>query len=165
MRPGAMVADIGLGVVFALGIAFTAYMLITSWGKAYWAYDSAVAVVVCALALLCERRKVWTAPAGVTVTAAATVVSLVADWPQEPAPVTALALAVLVGSSLRTLPAWPAAAITAGGVMVIMLAWLSGPNGVAALATAALAGGLVLGPALRLYDKGRRARGSVAWPT
>ncbi|WP_433463593.1 hypothetical protein [Spirillospora sp. CA-128828] len=46
MRPGAMVADIGLGVVFALGIAFTAYMLSTSWGKAYWAYDSAVAVVV-----------------------------------------------------------------------------------------------------------------------
>nr|BFE27802.1 hypothetical protein GCM10010200_000530 [Actinomadura rugatobispora] len=154
-RPGGTLVGIGLGMVFALGIAFTAYMLIGSWGGAYWIYTTAVAVVMCALALLRERRRLWTAAAGVAVAAVAVVVSLVADLPQEPSPPAALALAVLVGSSTRTLPALPAVAVAAGGAGVIALAWASGPTSVTVLATVPVLGGLVAGPLLRAFAPGR----------
>jgi hypothetical protein len=52
--------------------------------------------------------------------AAAVVVARVADPPQEPGPVTALALAVLVGSGLRTLPGPRAAAVAVGGFTVVV---------------------------------------------
>ncbi|MBC6468019.1 metal transporter [Actinomadura alba] len=163
--PGGMLVDIGLGVVFALGIAFSAYMLIDSWGEAYWIFTTAVAVVMCALALLRERQRLWTAAAGVAVTAVAVVVSLVAELPQEPSPMAALALAVLVGSSIRMLPAWPAVAIAAGGVAVTALTWASGPTGVTAMATMLVVGGLVAGPPLRAFAPGRRSGASAAEPS
>ncbi|MBA8957638.1 hypothetical protein ACFQU9_07775 [Actinomadura namibiensis] len=154
-RPAGTVVDVGLGVVFAAGTAFTAFMLATSWGGASWAFDLAVSLVVGALALLRGRWRPWAAVAGVAVAGAATALSLAADLPQEPAPVPALAMAVLVGSAIRTLRAGPAAGIAAGGVAVVALTWLSGPTGVTTIATAALAGALVLGPALRLSGGGR----------
>lgn len=52
-------------------------------------------------------------------------------WPswwlgsQEPGPVTALALAVLVGSGIRTLPGPRAAAVAAGGPAVVVGTWLT----------------------------------------
>jgi hypothetical protein len=159
-----MLVNIGLGVVFALGIAFTAYMLIDSWGGAYWIFTTAVAVVMCALALLRERQRLWTAAAGVAVTVVAVVVSLVAELPQEPSPMAALALAVLVGSSIRTLPARPAVAIAAGGVAVTALTWASGPTGVTAMATMLVVGGLVAGPLLRVFAARRADGESVTWP-
>ncbi|MFA1546921.1 hypothetical protein [Actinomadura chokoriensis] len=139
-------------MVFALGIAFTAYMLINSWGDAYWIYTTAVAVVMCGLALLRgRRRRAWPAAAGVTVAAGAVGLSMAADLPQEPSPMAALALAVLIGSSLRVLPVPSAAAIAAGGVAVTALAWFSGPTGPTALATMLVVGGLVVGPLLRAF--------------
>jgi Kef-type K+ transport system membrane component KefB len=163
-----VLVDIGLGVVFALGIAFTAFMLISSWGGAYWIYTTAVAAVMCGLALLRGWRRPWTAAAGVAVSAAAVAVSLAGDLPQEPSPMAALALAVLLGSSLRALPVLPAVAIAAGGVAVMALVWASGPSGVTGMATLVVAGGLVVGPLLRAFAPVRRPvppdGGSVSWP-
>ncbi|KAB2343126.1 metal transporter [Actinomadura rudentiformis] len=152
-----MLVNAGLGVVFALGIAFTAYMLISSWGKAYWIYTTAVAVVVSTLALLRARQKLWTAVAGLVVTAVAVVMSLVVEVPQEPSPTTALALAVLVGSSIRTLPAQAAIAIAAGGAAVTALAWVFGPTAMTTLATLLMVGCLVTGPVLRVFASGAPA--------
>ncbi|MEV0666667.1 hypothetical protein ACIBI3_31220 [Actinomadura luteofluorescens] len=152
-----MLVNAGLGVVFALGIAFTAYMLIRSWGGAYWLFTTAVAVVMCGLALL-RRRSAWPAAAGVAVAAGAVGVSMAAELPQEPSPMAALALAVLVGSSLRALPGRSAAAVAAGGAAVIALAWFSGPTSSTAslaLATVMVAGALVLGPLLRAFAPAR----------
>ncbi|GGQ08450.1 hypothetical protein BKA00_007515 [Actinomadura coerulea] len=143
----------GLGVVFALGIALTAFMLIRSWGGASWLYTTAVAVVMCGLALV-RRRGAWPAAAGVAVAACAVGVSMAAALPQEPSPAAALALAVLVGSSLRVLPLPTAAAVAAGGVAVVALAWFSGPTSSTAstaLATVLVAGALVVGPLLRAF--------------
>ncbi|MFE7330032.1 metal transporter [Streptomyces sp. NPDC057565] len=152
-----MLVSIGLGVVFVLGIAFTAYMLIVSWGGAYWIHTTAVAVVMCGLALLRERGRSWTAAAGVAVTAVAVGVSLAGDLPQEPSPTAALALAVLVGSSLRTLRVLPAVAIAAGGVAVTAFAWVCGPTGVTSMATLLVLGGLIAGPSLRAFALVRRS--------
>ncbi|WP_262403255.1 hypothetical protein [Actinomadura sp. CNU-125] len=59
MKPDVLM-NAGLGTVFALGIAFIAYKLIGSWGGAYWIHTAAVAVVLCALALL-RGRRAWPA--------------------------------------------------------------------------------------------------------
>jgi len=153
----AVPVDIGLGVMFALGIAFTAYMLIASWGGAYWVHTTAVAVVMSGLTLLRERGRPWTAAAGVAVAAVAVGVSLAADLPQEPSPTAALALAVLVGSSLRTLPVLPAAAVAAGGVAVLAFTWVHGATGVTTMATLLVLGGLIAGPLLRAFAPVRRS--------
>ncbi|TDD79158.1 metal transporter [Actinomadura rubrisoli] len=153
-----MLVEVGLGVVFALGIAFMAFMLIVSWGGVYWIYTTAIASVVCALALLRGRWRPWAATAGLVVTAVAVAVSAAADLPQEPSPVTALALAVLVGSSVRTLPTLPGAAIATGCLAVIVLTWLCGRSSVTVLATLLLAGGLLAGLVLRVFAR-------IAWPS
>ena len=103
-------------------------MLMDSWGGVSWVFGSAVSIVVSGLALMRERQTMLTASAGLAVTAVAVVVSLVAgdDLPQEPAPITVLALSVLVGSAIRTLPMGPAAGIAAGGVVVTGLTWFTG---------------------------------------
>jgi hypothetical protein len=156
--PGGALVDIGLGVVFALGIAFTAYMLMTSWGRAYWVSTTAVAVVMCALALLRRRHRLWTAVAGVAVTAVAVVVSLAAELPQEPSPAAALALAVLVGSSVRRLRGPAAVAVAAGGAAVIASAWAAGPTAVTVMATVPVAGALAAGALLRMSGDGGSVR-------
>jgi hypothetical protein len=152
------VFQLGLGVVFLLGIAFTAYLLITSWGGASWVFSSAVSVVVGGLALVRERQKLWAAIAGLAVTGIAVAVSLATadDLPQEPAPITALALAVLVGSAIRTLPIGPAAGIAAGGLVVVGVTWFDGSGSVTVLATVGMIVALVLGPILRSLDRSRR---------
>ncbi len=146
--------NVGLGIVFAAGIVFTAVMLMNSWGKTSWVFCSLVAVVLSVLALLRERQKTLMAGAGVAVAAVAVVVSLVSgdSLPKEPSPITALALAVLVGSAIRTLPIGPAIAIAAGGIAVNVGAWLDGRDTVPYLATAALVVALVVGPSLRTRD-------------
>jgi hypothetical protein len=155
-RPGSIVTGIGLGIVFVLGIAFTAYMIISSWGGAYWVFDSVVAVVVCSLALLRERQPVRTAIAGLAVVAVAMVVSLVADLPQEPGPITALALSVLVGSAIRTSPPPAVGGIAAGGLMVVAGTWVYGSGGIPALTTLGWVAAVVMGLGLRLFDRGQR---------
>ncbi|MER5209538.1 metal transporter [Streptomyces sp. NPDC002838] len=116
---------------------------------------SAVSVIVGGLALMRERQKVLTAVAGMAVTVVAVVVSLITgkELPQEPAPITALALSVLVGSAIRTLPMGPAAGIAVGGVVVTGVAWFSGWSGVTNLATMGMVAALVMGPVLRGLDR------------
>ncbi|CAL9632188.1 hypothetical protein SUDANB176_06112 [Streptomyces sp. enrichment culture] len=154
-----MMSTIGLGVVFVLGIAFTTFMLMDSWGGASWVFGTVVSIIVGGLALMRERRKLPTAAAGLAVTAVAVVVSLVAgdDLPQEPAPVTALAMAVLVGSAIRTLPMGQAAGIAAGSVVVTVVTWAHGWTGVTNLVTMATVAALVMGPTLRGHDRRQRA--------
>lgn len=164
VRPNVLV-NIGLGGVFALGVAFTAFMLVRSWGGTYWIPPTAVTLVVCALALLRERHRLGTAIAGMIVTAVAVVVSLVADLPQEPSPATALALAVLVGSAIRTLPARPTVAVTAGGAAVVAATWFAGPTAVTSMATMLVVGGLVAGVLLRVFSPVRRSGAATAGPS
>lgn len=161
-RPDVLV-NAGLGLMFALGTAFTAVMLVVSWGGAYWVFTTAVAAAVSGLALLRGRRRAWPAAAGLTAAAAATGASAAADLPQEPSPATALALAVLVGSALRALPAASAACVTAGGVAVVAFGWLSGPSAVTALTAVLMAGGLVAGLLLRALAPVRPPDAPIGW--
>ncbi|MFJ7423248.1 metal transporter [Streptomyces uncialis] len=157
-RPAGRTFDTGLGSVFVLGIVFTAYMFMTSWGGVSWMFGSAVSVAVSGLALLRARWKPLPVCAGLVVTSTAVVVSTTAgdDLPQEPAPVTALALAVLVGSALRTLPRGPAAGIAVGATVLTGIIWSEGLSGVSLLATTGMVAALVTGPVLRGLDRDRR---------
>jgi hypothetical protein len=164
-RGNAVLLNTGLGLVFALGIAFTAFMLAISWGDASWVFTTAVAVVVCGLALLRGHGRAWPAAAGSAVAAGAVGVSLVTELPQEPAPMTALGLAVLIGSALRALPVPSAVCIVVGGVIVIGLAWCSGSSAVTLLATILMAGGLAMGPLLRVLAPVRPSGTPITWRT
>lgn len=150
--------DLGLGLVFVLGILVTVFMLITSWGGASWVFGSAVSVVVGGLALLRERQRLLTAIGGLAVTGAAVAVSLSAadELPQEPAPVTALALSVLVGSAIRSLPTRTAAAVALAGLVVTGATWFDGFGTVTTLATSGMVAAVVLGLLLRGVDKARQ---------
>lgn len=163
-RPGAAsrAADLGLGLVLAAAIAFTAFLFATSWGGTAWLPGSGVSVAVAVLALLRHRWQTLTAVAGPTVAAGAVAVSLIAGdrLPKEPAPATAMALAVLVGSAVRTLPAPAATGIAVGGIAVPGLALVEGPSPAAAWAAVCLCGALLTGPVLRRVDRARRARTS-----
>jgi uncharacterized membrane protein len=154
-----MMSTIGLGVVFSLGGVFTTFMLMDSWGGASWVFGSAVSIIVGGLALMRERQRMQTAIAGLAVTAVAVAVSLIAgdDLPEEPAPITALALSVLVGSAIRTLPRGPAAGIALGGVVVTGVTWLNGWTGVTNLATTGMTAALVTGLVLRGHARNQRA--------
>jgi hypothetical protein len=162
-RPGSTVTGIGLGIVFVLGIVFTAYMIINSWGGTYWVFDSVVAVAVCSLALFRERQPVRTSIAGLVVAAVAVVASLVADLPQEPGPITALALSVLVGSAIRTSQPQAAGGIAVGGLVVVLGTWISGSGGVPVLATLGWVAAVMTGSGLRLFDRSQRTH--TAQPT
>jgi len=149
--------NIGLGAGFAAGIALTAYLLIDSWGGTYWIFNALVAFIVCLLALLRGRRRAWPAIVGLSVAMLAGVLSLAADLPQEPGPMTALALAVLVGSAIRTLPLLTAAAIAVGGLAVVALAWVSGSAAGSTMATLGWAAAVAAGFGLRAVDRGQGA--------
>ncbi|MER6812907.1 hypothetical protein ABT299_26890 [Spirillospora sp. NPDC000708] len=59
-RPaGAVLSGIGLGLVFALGIAFTTYMLMDSWGGTSWVLDLVISVAVCARSRCCAGGGPW----------------------------------------------------------------------------------------------------------
>ncbi|MFD7547702.1 metal transporter [Streptomyces sp. NPDC059816] len=161
--------DLGLGVVCALGIAATTYLLMDSWGGASWVFGSTVSTVVSVLALLRARWPALTAALGTAVTAAALAVSLAVgdDLPQEPAPTTTLALAVLIGSAVRTLPPGAATGIAAGSLGVTALTWAEGWSAVTALVTVATVAALGTGTVLRRLDHDRRADSpapGAPWP-
>ncbi|MFD9719261.1 metal transporter [Streptomyces sp. NPDC059076] len=163
-RPAGMGFTIGLGIAFALGIILTMYLLMHSWGGASWVFGLIVSVVMSALALLRDGHRAQTAAVGLAVTVAAVVVSLAVggDLPQEPAPVSALALSVLVGSAIRTLRRGPAALIAVGGGGVTALIWVDGWSLVTILATMGMLAAFVLGSVLRVLDRRRHANAPAA---
>ncbi|MCX4471524.1 hypothetical protein OOK41_14630 [Micromonospora sp. NBC_01655] len=114
-----------LGLVFVTVLGLTAYLVADSWGGLYWLFDCVAGAVTGLLALLRGPQRTWPVAGGLAVAAVAIVVAGVADLPQEPGPVTALALAVLVGSGIRTLPGPRAAAVAAGGFAVVVGTWLT----------------------------------------
>ncbi|MDG4800299.1 histidine kinase [Micromonospora sp. WMMD980] len=162
-RPAGLLLDLGLAVVFALGVAVTAVMIADSWGTRYAVPDVLVGVVVCALALARRRGRVRAAAAGLAVAAVAVGVSFVADLPQEPGPVSGLALAVLVGSVVRARPRRTAAAVAGAGLLVIagsLLTSLDNQHGVTAvtvLDTLCWLAAVAVGVALRRADARARA--------
>ena len=150
--------DVGFTLVAVPGLVFTAYVISDSWGGSYALFDAVASVVMCLLALARRISRAGTATAGLVVTATAVAVAEIGGLPQEPGPVTSLALAVLVGSAIRTLsPPW-AGGIAAGGLLVVVAGWVSGGfKTVVVLGTLAWLGALVLGAALRLIDYRRDA--------
>lgn len=117
--------DAALGLAFVIGLGLTAYLIADSWGGLYWLFDCVVGVAAGALALLRGPGRTWPVAGGLAVAAVAVVVARVADLPQEPGPVTALALAVLVGAGIRNLAKVPATAVAAGGFAVVVGTWLT----------------------------------------
>ncbi|MEV4481484.1 hypothetical protein [Micromonospora coxensis] len=117
--------DAVLGLVLVTGLGLTAFLIAQSWGGLYWLFDCVAGVAAGSLALLRGPRRTWPVAGGLAVAAVAVVVARVADLPQEPGPVTALALAVLVSSAVRTLPAPAATAVAAGGLTVVVGTWLT----------------------------------------
>jgi hypothetical protein len=117
--------NVVLGLVFVMGLGLTAYLIADSWGGLYWVFDCVAGAAAAALAMLRGPRRTWPVAGGLVVAAVAVVVARIADLPQEPGPVTALALAVLVGSGIRTLPGTRAAAVAAGGFAVVVGTWLT----------------------------------------
>src|SRR5882724_1311200 len=91
-------SDAVLGLVFVVGLGLTAVLIADSWGGLHWLFDCVVGVVAGGLALLRGPQRAWPVAGGLAVAAVAVVVARIAGLPQEPGPVTALALAVLVGS-------------------------------------------------------------------
>lgn len=75
-------------------------------------------------ALLRRRNRFALALAALVVAVVAIVVARLAGLPEEPAPATALASAVLVASAVRRLPVRKAAAVASGGLVVVVASWL-----------------------------------------
>ncbi|MBE1875534.1 sensor histidine kinase [Myceligenerans pegani] len=117
--------DAALAVVVLAVLAATAAALAASWGGWYWAFGLAVGTVAGTLALLRRRGRFALALAGLGVALAAVVVARLAGLPEEPAPATALALAVLVASAVRRLPVREAVVVAGGGLAVVAASWLA----------------------------------------
>ncbi|MBB5079131.1 sensor histidine kinase [Nonomuraea endophytica] len=148
----------GLGVVFAAAVAFQAYQVAGSWGAGHGLFGAAVAVVVCVLALVRQAGVLWTAVAGLTVAALAVLATRFVPLPAEPSPATSLALAVLVGAAVRTLPVRAAAAVATAGLAVVAGGFLADPgSAVPTLSALAWLAAVLLGLAPRLLAARRHA--------
>ena len=151
-------ATAGLAVVFLAAIGFEAVAITQTWGARYWLVGGAAAGVVCVLALARRRLRAWAAGAGLGIAGLAIAAARVFHLPTEPGPAMALALAVLVGSAVRALPAVLAGALATGGLAVVGGAYLaarpdsSGASGVVAMNSAAWLGAVAVGLGLRLLD-------------
>jgi signal transduction histidine kinase len=162
-RTTAVVADLGMALLFLVWFAVEAVAVAQSWGLAYWLIGSAAAALVCVLALLRRRGPVRCAAAGLVVAAGAIATAAVLHMPAEPGPAMALGLAVLVGAAVRAAPVVPAVAVgtAAFGVVVgSQLAadtWGSGPAAVTWLNIVTWLGGTATGLSLRLIDGRNRA--------
>ncbi|QMU73522.1 sensor histidine kinase [Streptacidiphilus sp. P02-A3a] len=124
-----------------------------------WAFDSAVGAGVCVIALLRERNRRWAAVAGLAVAGAAGLVAGLARLPGEPGAAAVLALLVLGGSAIRTLPAREAGAVAAAGaaLMVVGLLTAAAPGTPFRVGIQVWALALGIGLWLRFLDYRRRA--------
>lgn len=109
--------------MFAVVLAGTAYRIAAAGGG--WLFDCGVGLVVCAAALLRERGRTIAAAVGLGVAAAATIASRLGHLAGEPGVAASLALIVLGGSSVRTLPPRRAVVIAAAGFAVMGLGRLT----------------------------------------
>ncbi|MFI7633053.1 sensor histidine kinase [Nonomuraea sp. NPDC049400] len=151
-------ADAGLGVVFAVAVAFQAYRVAGSWGGGYWLFGAVAGASVSVLAVVRHRNRLWTAVAGLIAAALAILATLIVHLPAEPGPATSLALAVLVGSAVRTLPARTACAVAAAGLAVVAGGLLANPGSpVPVLAGLAWLAALQIGLGPRLLAARRRS--------
>jgi signal transduction histidine kinase len=161
-RQAALAVNVVLAVVFAAALVTTAGAIRASWGNDYWQFDCAVGVVASLLALGRRFHRGWAAVACLVVAAVAIVVAVVAGLPHEPGPVTALALSVLVGSAIRTLPVPWAVAIAAGGLVLVIGCWLAvqpfsfAINPVAGMNAMGWLAAVAVGSSLRLLESRRR---------
>ncbi|WP_327003354.1 histidine kinase dimerization/phosphoacceptor domain-containing protein [Dactylosporangium sp. NBC_01737] len=157
------VGNLGLAVALATVVAGTAVAIAASWGGAYFLPGAAAGILTSAAALLRSRGgRLRAALAGLAVAAAAVVVAQAAGLPAEPAPATALALAVLIGSVTRVAPVRTVAAVAAAGLAVVAAGAFTRPGWSGAFAVTvfgvlAWAGGVLTGGALRLLDARRLA--------
>ncbi|MFJ6213506.1 sensor histidine kinase [Streptomyces sp. NPDC092296] len=117
------VANLALALVLALVLAFFSWRIARDGRE--WAFDCCVGLAVSAAALLRARHRVWAAVAGIAVAAGAGLVARLAELPREPGAAATLALLVLGGSAIRTLPLRAAAGITAGGIAAMAVDWLT----------------------------------------
>jgi hypothetical protein len=150
--------DAAFVVAMAAGATFTVYMLSTSWPPGAWRLDLCVAVAIGACAIL---RRWWLTPATLTAVVLAAGSALVADradLPQEPGPITGLALAVLVGACVRRGSAPLVAATLLGSAAVATLSWFTartnqdGFTAVTVLLLLTLTAGALCGATLRFLD-------------
>ena len=157
-RLAGIAADVGLGVAFLVALVVEAIAIAETWGARYWLLGGSAAVVVCLLALLRRWHRGWLAVAGLTVAALTVLGARLAHLPAEPGPAMALALAVLVGAAVRTLPPVPAAATGTAGLGIVLgsqIAARPSPSGSAAVATLdglAWLAAVAVGLSLRLVD-------------
>ncbi|MDA0563607.1 histidine kinase [Streptomonospora sp. S1-112] len=163
----ALAREAGLGALLAAALAFQAAALAATWGGGSWWLGLAAGAVVGGLALVRRPGRARAALAGLAVAAAAVVAAWAADLPAEPSPATALGLAVLVASAVRTLPVGPAAAVGAAGFAVaaggLAAALLSDSTGVVAQVNgAAYLAALAAGLWLRLLDAANAAAAEQA---
>ncbi|MFF5245164.1 histidine kinase [Streptosporangium sp. NPDC000095] len=150
-------ADAGLGVVFAVAVAFQAYQIADSWGAEHSPFGAVVAASVCALALMRRRDPLWIAVAGLAVAALAVLATRLVHLPAEPSPAAFLGLAVLVGSAVRTLPVRAACAVGAGGLAVVASGFLANPGSAVPVLNGLLwLAAVVTGTGLRLLAVRRR---------
>jgi signal transduction histidine kinase len=115
-RPGTA-ANAGLALVFAAMLALDVRIIVGYHGD--WVFDLAVGTLVCAAALLRGRSRTWTAATGLAVSGAAELAAWRWDLPGQPGGAACLALLVLIGSAARVLPVRSAAAVAAGGAVVV----------------------------------------------
>lgn len=149
-----------LGAGFAVLLAGWAAQLAHARGGDQWWFDVAAGAVVCAVALTRDRGRGRMAVAGLVVAGVATVAARVAGLPGEPGPAMTLALAVLAGAAIRTLPVLRAGVIAGMGLVVVVLSGLAartpGVPPVLVLSGAGWCGALAVGLNLRLFDAHRR---------
>ncbi|MEV5746436.1 sensor histidine kinase [Actinoallomurus sp. NPDC052308] len=107
----------GLGLVFAATLGYEIHTLMGRHGD--WALTLAVGAVVSAAALLRERSRAWAAATGLAVAGAAEAVAWHWNLSGEPAGAAILALFVLIAAAVRVLPVRTAAAVAAGGAVVV----------------------------------------------
>ncbi|MCO5994582.1 sensor histidine kinase [Actinoallomurus rhizosphaericola] len=115
-RPGAAVNAV-LGIVFAAALGYEIHLLRDRHDD--WALTLAAGAVVSAAALVRERSRTWAAAVGLAVAGVAEAAAWRWGLSGEPSGAAILALGVLIASAVRVLPVRTAAAVAAGGAVVV----------------------------------------------
>lgn len=147
----------GLGLLFASVLVVVAAQY-AAQGR-MWAFDVAVGITVCLLALHRERNRGWAAALGLLVTGVAAVIARLAHLPGEPGAAAVLGLLVLGGSAVRVLARRQAAALAAAGLALMTAGLLTAkaPGTPFRVGIELWTAGLGAGLGLRYLDRRRQA--------